>query len=294
MVNIKQLLDDYNIPVFTEGKNTQRGWINIQCPFCDDKSSHGGFNITKGYYSCWQCKGHHMDQVLSLLLDCTPWQARKIMDEYEVAAVMREERKKVPKANKIIFPKGTTDLQKAHRKYLINRGYDPDEIIKTWGVQGTGMHGPYKHRIIIPIIIDEQIISFTSRDITDRAELRYKSCSIENEVIHHKHVCYGSDFIKYKRAIIVEGPLDTWKIGPGALATFGTGFSPQQVLFLSGILDSAFIMYDRKAEKEARLLGFQLAALINHVEYIYDYGVKDPGEMNKKEIVEIRKKFLRY
>ncbi len=292
MVNIKQFLDDYNIQQFTEGKNTQAGWINIQCPFCQDNSNHGGFNISGGYYNCWQCGGHNIIQVIIKLLECSYWKAKQIVDEYEVAAVLKENKKKVPGARIIEFPKGTGNLQPHHKKYLIKRGFDPEEIINLWGIRGTSHLGPYKFRIIIPITLNDKIISYTARDITDRAELRYKACAIEKEVVHHKHIVYGADYVKKRRAIISEGPTDVWRIGPGSLATFGTAFTPQQILFLCNLLDEAYILFDNAAKAEAYKLGNQLGALIDHVEVLHDYGAKDPDKMSMSDIKQLRKNYL--
>lgn len=294
MIDIKQILDDYNIHYDTEGKNTQRGWINVNCPFCEDPSNHGGFNLSGQYYNCWQCGAKKLDRALSSILESDLWQTRKIMDEYETGLVIKQDPKKTPKANQIEFPKGTISIKSSHRIYLLDRDYTPGEIERIWYIKGTGHLGNYKHRIIIPIYLNNKIVSFTSRDITGKAILRYKACAIEDEVIHHKHICYGSDYIRNRRAIIVEGPLDVWRIGPGAIATFGTSFTPQQILFISEIIDEAFILYDRGAEKEAKKLYYNLTGLIKHVEIVSLPGkYKDPGEMKRKD-VNILKKSLNF
>jgi len=79
----KKFLKDYNISYNTEGSNCQEGWINITCPFCNDISNHGGFNLEKGYYNCWKCKHHHLDNVVSALLSCNVSKAKQIIKEYE-------------------------------------------------------------------------------------------------------------------------------------------------------------------------------------------------------------------
>lgn len=298
MVDIKQLLQDHNVPFTTEGKNTQRGWVNVCCPKCSDSSNHGGFNIQGGYYNCWQCGHTKLPEILSLLIGCSYPEARELIKEYDNAIEYTVERK-TPKRKEIIFPKDTRELSelRPHRKYLERRNYDPEEIVRLWKVKGTGFLGSYKFRILIPIILNQKIVSYTARDITDRAQLRYKSCKIEEEVIHHKHICYGTDYVKYRRAIIVEGPMDVWRIGPGALSTFGTAFTPQQLIFLSTIIDEAFILYDREeqAQKDAQKLYYGLSGIINHVEIIEPPTyAKDPGQMKEKDAEDMRKFFLKY
>ena len=152
-------------------------------------------------------------------------------------------------------------LTKRHRDYLISRGFDPFELIKLYGLRGTGPLGDYKHRIIIPIIYQGQTVSYQGRDITGRANLPYKACPISEEIFHHKHLVYNFDSAT-KNAIVVEGILDAWRIGAGAVATFGTGYTTKQAQLLRKF-ERVFILYDLEdtAQEQADQLSYELSAM---------------------------------
>ena len=37
-------------------KNVGKGWININCPFCDDPSWHLGINLKSKFFNCYICE----------------------------------------------------------------------------------------------------------------------------------------------------------------------------------------------------------------------------------------------
>jgi len=76
----KQFCIDYNIPYWESGNNVSPGWINITCPMCGDKSSHGGINPNGGYYHCWRCGGHALKQIIKTLLNISYFEVEKIVE----------------------------------------------------------------------------------------------------------------------------------------------------------------------------------------------------------------------
>jgi hypothetical protein len=303
MFDVKRFCSDYGIRYDVEGKNCRGGWVNIRCRFCDDHSNHGGFQLEDGEYFCWRCGKHPLPKVIQSILDVTRTEAsdiisaytRHITEEYLTNKYGGKSREN-PKQQNLSLPKGSNELSVQHKKYLIKRGFDPDELIKTWKIKGTGPIGTYKFRIIIPIIVDGKTISYQARDITNHSELRYKACNIDEEIIHHKFVVYGIDHVQKKRTIIVEGILDAWKLGPGAVATFGTGWTKEQILFLSHRVKEAWVWYDNEpeAQKKAEKLCVALSAAGIEVENISQNDFEDPGAIPKKLAEKTRKMILGY
>lgn len=294
MFDIQQFLEDYNIPYWIEGKNTGMGWINIQCPFCNDHSNHGGFNIQKEYYNCWKCQFHKINEVICKLLNVSFSKANQIIKQYEtIIHIKKQYRKKQIFNKELKYPKGTKKLKDMHKNYLEKRNFDPELLEKTWQLKGTNHIGDYRFRIIAPIIINKKPVSYIGRDITDKSSLRYKTCTIQNEVIHHKNILYGLDFVQNRKTIIVEGITDVWKIGKGAVALFGTNYTKKQVLKIIHNIDTAFIMLDNDAEKQANKLSFDLAGLIKHIEIIH-ISMKDPASMKQEDANYLKKTLLGY
>ena len=115
-------------------------------------------------------------------------------------------------------------------------------------------------------------------DITGRQTLRYKACPIEQEVIHHKHVTYGIDLVPRKTCVIVEGITDVWRLGPGAVALFGTEWTPEQLLFLAKRMKTAHVLFDADStDKGGKLLSELTALGVGGEQFILEEG--DPGEL---------------
>jgi len=160
-------------------------------------------------------------------------------------------------------------------------------LTKKWKLQGTGPIGSYKHRIIAPVYLGGVLVSFQGRDITDKAPLKYKACEMEKETIHHKHILYGIDEVPFDTIIIVEGLFDVWRLGPGAVATFGVSTTIQQVKMMLRY-PRRIVMFDNpsidpqagiEAEKLARILSQKPGS----TEIIELNEWKDPAEMPDEE-----------
>ena len=288
-MNIEQLLRDYNIPYQTDGKNCSPGFINISCVMCGDSGYHGGFNIKANYYNGWKCGHHSLEDVLSALLGIKWFEAREVLKNYKSDSEASLPSKKVAKARECEWPIDSHRLQGRHKKYLKKRNFNPYEIVELWDIVGTGPIGPYKFRIIIPIYFNGQLVSYQGRDITGRSKLRYKACETHKEVIHHKHVVYGIDHVKDHKAVIVEGVFDVWRLGYGAVSTFGTEVTNEQVLLLADRLERAFICFDDdEAESKAESLGNRLIALGVEVDLI-SIDADDPAELTDLQAARVMK-----
>jgi len=299
-MKVELFLRDYGVPIAPQNhKHTRPGWINIPCPFCTGHEGyHGGFYVSGKFpaYTCWRCGKHSMIEVIATLAKVPKGRARAIMRKYGGLSSHRVKdiRKKIDRRiRKIRLPFKTMPLQKPHKDYLINRGFDPEKIVKEWNVQATPFVGPYRHRIFIPIYHKNIMVSFTTRDYTGRQEPKYKAAAEAVETFPHKWLLYGAWKVTENRVILVEGPLDVWKLGTGAVAITGLNFSPYQVRWLKQ-MKQIFVMFDNEtgaASKQAEKVAAELS-LFTEVEIIEDYGADDPGELTEQQVKEIRKEIF--
>jgi len=292
MVDFAQFLSDNNIPHWTSGKNVAPGWVNIQCPFCDDHSNHGGFNPKKEYYSCWKCGWQPLDRVIKSIIGSDI----SALNDYK-QYTKRKKKKVITKkkrGTKLKVPYGLSPLNTKSRMYLKSRGFDPTKLETKYGIQSTSFVGDYKFRIYVPIYFKGQLISFHTRDYTNKQNLAWMSCDKENEIIHYKNIVYNYDNIINRTAIIVEGIADVWKLGYGAVCTFGTGYTKEQVTLLAKSLDTVYILFDNEviAQKKATKLGNELAGLGVDVEIVQLIGYNDPGEMPIKKAQKLKKSLI--
>ncbi len=291
-MDVPALLRNYNIPFVMEGhKHSTDGWINVHCPFCaGPRDFHLGIHMDGRGGHCWRCGGHSMVEILTKLLGVSETEARSLFRRYKGTAP----RKKIIKPAAAIFPiklpSPYSPLQGSYINYLKQRGYNPHKLEKEWSLRQTGpmstLDGmPFKHRIIIPIYWNGEMVSFQTRDITGKSDFKYLACPKNREKIHHKHIlyCKQKELSKEKHIIVVEGVTDVWRFGSCSAATFGIQFKMEQVIQLARLGESFVIVFDkeRQAQKQARVLQVKLKTLGKQV--TIEHVPEDPGSLSQQE-----------
>jgi len=288
-MKIIQLFTDYNVPFFTEGPNCQPGWVNVQCPFCDDSSNHLGYNLEQKYFNCWKCGGKWPPKVIAILLKINISKAKQIIREYEGrSTIAKENWTRTPKVKSFKYPSDCGSLNKFHEQYLLNRGFNPKKLQILWNIMGTGPvakldNKDYKNRIIAPIEWEGKIVSFQGRALNSKTKPKYKACPKDREVIEHQTILYGRQKYWKKTGICVEGITDAWKLGVNSFAVFGIDYTPSQINQITKYFKRVFIIFDNElqAQKQADKLCNEL--LFRGVEAIIETVDDDPGELSEKE-----------
>lgn len=308
MVDYESICKQLDIPYWTSGKNNVEGCLTIHCPCCPDNdpdpSRHGNLNPADGSYSCWRCKGSHPSVVIARAAHISVQAASDLIRKYTtgVASVKREE---VKMANSITLPGSYTPLD-IHRNYLEGRGFDVGELKFYHGIKFTGMMEKWEgmnwqFRVIIPVFDRRNnLVSFQGRDVTGKQD-RYLFPPKEKQVRDCKTLLYGAELCGKKDSlIVVEGVMDAWKLGAGAVCTFGSSVTQEQVLemshwrrvFLAFDNEPAAVQHARDVAKQLSSLGTE-AFLVNT-----DFGmdsegnVRDVGDLSFFEAREFMKDVL--
>ena len=289
MNSIIELLEEHGIDFKQVGehKNVRSGFVGVDCPYCGPGSQkyHLGISIESGYASCWQCGYHDLSKVLTQLIGRRI--DRKTLESFRKGKLPTEH----PDIRPIRLPTGRSPLALVHRRYLAGRGLDADLVASRWGLEGIGIHAILGWRIFIPVHLNGRIVSWTTRSIGDHP-VRYMSANSERDGgMPIKDLLYGEDFARHT-VVVVEGPADAWKIGPGAAATFGIAFSQEQVVRLSRF-PVRVVCFDAEpqAQRAARRLCEALQVFPGEtLRVILPSG--DPGEASDTEIMKIRQTFL--
>jgi len=293
MFDAERFLLDFNIQHWTEGKNVGPGWVNVTCPYCDDGSNHGGFNVEGEYYHCWKCRWHPMNEVLGLLTGLELSECMSMVQKYTSNSARFGQFKHKRRGSRLLtLPQGASPLSEVHKEYLHSRNFDPDYLADEFNLVGTGRHGPYKFRIIAPIYFDGELVSYQGRDITGQATLRYKACPRRLEVTNHQHLLYHIDRTS-DRAVLVEGIADVWRLGAGAISTFGMSLSQQQVTLLSQRYTKVSIVFDSGKEAQGRAdeIGKVLSGFGIEVE-ILELPEGDPADLSQDDANNLMKEVL--
>ena len=297
-MNFEKLFTDYKIEF---NNRVNKGWTNVHCPYCTEESGtfHGGFNNIGNYYHCWKCGGHDFKQTLSLVTSIPKNQIDQLIKQYQGnITILNHLNKRKCLVTKLELP--TDTLLPMEREYLRKRNFDPKLLYKKYNIVGGGITGKWKFRIIIPLILNGQIVSWTGRSILSekkQKELnipRYKNLSIEQSVINPKSVLYNLDNCKERVAVLTEGAFDVIRLGDGFFCSFGTELDQSQISLIKERFDKIFIMFDneKEAQQKARKYGMQIASIGVDVEIVdaySDFNKNDGGELNQKEVEIIRK-----
>ncbi len=285
-----EILDQYHVPYQAEGghHHARRGWIQMDCPWCGQGSNawHLGYSLVKGNANCWRCGRKGVADVLAALCRIT-WQEAKAklgpLARYAVPS-------KPP--GRLVLPNYRGPLLPGHIHYLRDlRGYDVDELVRLWELEGIGPAPALQWRIFIPIHYRDKVVSWTTRSINPDATLRYHSASEEQEARPHKQLLYGEDYCR-NSVIVHEGPPDVWRTGPGAVATCGTSYTAEQILAISRYPIRA-ICFDNEpeAQRRARYLADQLMHYPGTTANVV-LDAHDAGEADEAEIAALRAEFL--
>jgi DNA primase len=293
-VDVQSLFTSEGIDFRTSGKNISAGWIGTNCPFCGEQSAHCGVNLDTKRYSSWVCsQTGTLAKLVAVLLKETYGGANKIIDGYRgfhYDAPVRE------LSEEVIMPSNLTDLTKLGKRYLEKRGFPIDHIVNKYRLQESGMNSylevndqklDFRWRIIIPIIMDREIVTYTARDFIGERDPRYRNAPIEAGTILTSECVYNIDTLT-DRALIVEGPTDVWKLGDESIATLGVKFSHKQInRIIKKKLKKAVILFDTGAESAARLLANVLNPYIPDLQ-VFIVEDQDPGSMNINEAHKLK------
>lgn len=287
-MKIEALLKELRISTKSAGhhEHARPGWVQIDCPKCSPRSGRYrmGINLVKGYANCWNCGG---SRLVDVIRDLT---GKNLPECYDLLRGIGWEKSKVveKKLGTLKVPDGTGPLTKPHIQYLKGRGFDPEELVRLWGIQGVGISTQIPWNIFIPVYYQGEMVSWISRSIGD-GEQRYTKAKVEEESFPLKDLLYGYDYVRHS-VVIFEGPFDAWAVGPGAVAILGLNCSRAQINLMSEIpVRTVCFDSESAAQRRANRLAHELEQYPGETRVVELETGKDAAEADEKEIQELRK-----
>lgn len=295
-MNFGKLFDDYSIEKQTDRKGE---WVNVDCPYCDAKGHYNlGFNVSGNYYHCWKSvHSYPIHKVLADVLSVSSSEVKAILSGYDGggSVISKSEKSRV---KWLELP--TNTFTKAERRYLHARGFSPKHLHERYGVVGGGIDGDWKFRIIIPVYVNGQLVSWTARSILDKETLRelkiprYRNLSNDESIMNIKELFFNLDNVKDDSVVLCEGAFDVMRFDGNAICSMGTELTEGQIRILSERFKKVFIIFDNEpeAQEKARKFGLRLAVMGLDVEVVNaceDFGRNDLGECTAEEIEKIKK-----
>lgn len=278
-------------------------WVAVSCPWCGDESSKGGnklygaINTVSEVYTCFRCGGKHINAYIRKVapkgtdVEQEAWKWRHGAKPDQSNARAHASALKMPISGAFTA---------FHSKYVSKRGFDPEKLIHTYGLAATGPGVAFKSangktfdlswRIVIPMRDSRgNTVSWQARAISKEASLRYVGCPDEDSIASYKDLLYGSDMARRDVVGVVEGVVDQWRMGPGWVATLGTGVTPKQIKALSQ-WKRVVVCFDSEplAQRHAMEIAANLAAIGVRCDVVdLELGDKDPGDLTEQEAREI-------
>ncbi len=265
------------------------GWV-FDCPACSPGAGKWKLGINENSLAChcWTCGR------VSLLAALASVSGRRESELRPLVERLRGSRKPLEAVKRgrgvLVVPKGVGPLLGAHKKYLEGRGFCPDGLERVWGVQGIGHAPRLSWRLWLPVTLGGRVVSWTTRSVGG-AKQRYVSARPDEEEWPHKSLLYGADLCHHA-VVVTEGPFDAMRVGPGAVATFGTSVSRAQVVRMLKF-PVRVVCFD--AEPAARRAAESLCATLGTFPgrtVRVELDAPDPGSAEDSEIKQLRKEFL--
>lgn len=314
-------LDDNMIGYVTRGPNTAKGELSIRCVWCgeDDPSQHLGINLTSGNWGCLRDpshRGYSPTYLVGALLGCSQHQAKLIVEQYSKSDPDQIDTTDIPevgedwfKEAKLALPKEPEQLPDLRQiesrgstarfwQYLLDRGFDnPAALIEDYTLTCC-LTGRFKDRIIIPFYQRSEMIAWTGRAIGNpKHAARYLSSKRVKETIFNADALMQGGKVLF----ITEGPFDALKmdfygkvLGARATCALGVSLSMEQIALLNSRrnrFERNIILFDQDAIGPA----YQAMDWLTDKKVVIGQlpnGVKDPGELNAKQVVETAKRFI--
>lgn len=320
-----RFLDARGIFYATSGRNVAAGAVAVRCPYCgaDDPSQHMVIRLNGKGWWCWrnrQHRGGNAARLVSALLNISYQQAAEITGERifvpdnfmsRVSELIKPEAPKVMKRKPLSLPpefKPFKDLPSARpfANYLMSpqRGFTRQQIFEQMTPLYDlhyAMRGPDRYRVILPVIFEGEVVSWTARAINPHERLRYRTLSADPEKAAHEgreparapinyFLPWFDDLMAaaddYHAIVLTEGPFDALKlrilgahIDIESTCFFTSAPTEQQIDLLHELLprfERRFLLLDEGMMAQAMHLQRLLASL--RVEPIaLPRGIKDPG-----------------
>lgn len=293
MLDFVKFAQRYRVPTLTSGNSHCRsGWIQIQCPQCGSGGTHGGwylgFSLESGAFSCYRCGKLKFWDVLTGLTRLGQHDLRKAVGECQTGTRPKP-RQTVARQRTLARLSDCGPLQPPHEAYLSGRGFDARQLVENYGIEGTGhLGGVWSWRIIIPVrSAAGRVVAWQGRTIGD-ATPKYKMSDDDDCLEDPDGFLYGIDRAKGDSVIVVEGVPGVWRLGAGAVATFGIDWKREQLNQLRWF-KNRFVIFDPepKAQARAEQLATELSMFPGNTEVVCGFTV-DPGDFPPAFIQTLR------
>jgi len=227
--------------------------LRADCPFCGDTRQRLGVNSRTKLWHCFNCDAAgnavgFLMRVLGLTYEAATEMILAGRNRRRGLVELRTPRAVVARTAPAIGlpaefePLVLPETARSERfwRYLRNRRYDPD-LIQQYGI-GFARSGDYAWRVIVPVVIYGQLMTFVARAISKERLPKYRS----PEGADNSRVLFNLERLAgQEEVVLVEGVFDALRIPDLAVATLGTHLSQvQRTLLIRAGVQRVVICWD--------------------------------------------------
>lgn len=274
----------------------RRGWMRVPiCPYCG-RENKLGVNLSSYRSHCFRCGATPSPSQLIMDVEHidTYTELTRYLNSGDFTELTFHEDTKVELAERLpvylpegftIVNQGDSVLAKSIRRYLINRGFDIEELSK----QGIGYcnKGDLFGYIIIPFHYRGELRYYNARNVMGVGP-RYNNPSKDITGLGKEFIIFNQDALDmYKTIYLCEGAFNALTMGSHGIATMGKSISRYQLnLLIKSPVEHVIILLDPDAKNKAIDLAFKL---INYkkVKVIFLPEGKDVNDIGKPSTMKL-------
>lgn len=273
----------------------RNGWLRVPtCPYCH-REQKMGINLNTYRTNCFRC-GEHPSPAQMVMdiegLDTYSELITFLRNGDFTELTFTEEKVELSEAKPVYLPEGfklitqgTSTLANSFRKYVIKRGFNPNELARH-GV-GYCTKGEYFGYLIIPFYTEGSLRYWNARLVIGSGP-RYNNPPKDITGLGKEFLIYNSDALGlYNQVFICEGAINALTMGENAIATMGKSISRYQINELIKAQAKRYIiLLDPDAKDKAIDLALKLVNF-KSVKVVYLPEGKDCNDLGRKNTMKL-------
>ena len=273
----------------------RNGWLRVPtCPYCH-REQKMGINLNTYRTNCFRC-GEHPSPAQMVMdiegLDTYSELITFLRNGDFTELTFTEEKVELSEAKPVYLPEGfklitqgTSTLANSFRKYVIKRGFNPNELARH-GV-GYCTKGEYFGYLIIPFYTEGSLRYWNARLVIGSGP-RYNNPPKDITGLGKEFLIYNSDALGlYNQVFICEGAINALTMGENAIATMGKSISRYQINELIKAQAKRYIiLLDPDAKDKAIDLALKLVNF-KSVKVVYLPEGKDCNDIGRKKTMKL-------
>lgn len=329
-----RFLDVHHIEWSRHGST--RNNVSIRCPWCGsgDPSQHLTINLDGAGYRCFRNRSHSgrsAPWLIQALLQCSWPEAQRLagvtptvsevipekaLGKHLAQLINGDKPKAKPRRLRLLSefrPVEAWGVGRYFTDYLETRLYTAEEITKLQRRYKLvcAVNGAFAWRVVFPIFVDEELVTWTGRSIDRNARLRYRTLSADPEtarenglpaaILSIERTLWNYDQIAKggRELLLCEGPFDAMRLdfygkdhGIRAGALFTKSISNDQMSLLSALrerFENITLVLDQDAWSDWLPVSSSAAHLGIGVKRL-PRAYKDPAMLPKRAALEFLEK----